>query len=312
MHISRSIRFLLLRRTSHLLYTCPRQVDRFPSLALTPYHLNRRPLSISSSAFTSSPTSSSINPSEISHFNALASSWWDPYGSSRLLHLMNPHRHDFISSCLASQPSPPLPPLRYLDIGCGGGIFTESVARLATTASVVGIDPSSEVLNIAEAHAQRDPLLQTRMAEGRFRYLNTSIEALTVPAEREKQYDILSLFEVVEHVSDPVRFLGMCLPFVRPGGWLVLSTIARTWTSWLTTKVVAEDIMGIVPRGTHDWSKYIDEREMRRWFEEQEGWGSMRAVGMIYVPGFGWKEVQGGEKWGNYFMGVQRLPDDPR
>src|SRR3954454_15517349 len=89
-------------------------------------------------------TKSSVNPTEISHFNALASTWWDPTGSSRLLHLMNPLRHDFIRTCHASQPTPPPQSLRYLDIGCGGGIFAESAARLQSTMAVTAIDPSPE------------------------------------------------------------------------------------------------------------------------------------------------------------------------
>src|SRR3954463_12069998 len=91
-------------------------------------------------------TSSSVNPTEVLHFNALASTWWDPNGSSRLLHLMNPLRHDFIQTCHASQPKPPpTSNLRYLDIGCGGGIFAESAARLSSTGEVTAIDPSPEV-----------------------------------------------------------------------------------------------------------------------------------------------------------------------
>lgn len=256
---------------------------------------------------SSSSSSSSVNPTEVSHFNALASTWWDPHGSSRLLHLMNPLRHDFISSCLSSQSTPaPSRNLRYLDIGCGGGIFAESAARLPGTASVTGIDPSTEVLNIAKAHARQDPMLQQ---SGRLTYLNKSIEDLPVPKAVEEQYDVLSLFEVIEHVTHPAPFLESCLPFVKPGGWLVLSTIARTWTSWFTTKFVAEDVVGIVPRGTHDWAKYLNEEELRQWFQGQPGWaraGGVRAMGVAYVPGFGWKTVSGGERLGNYFFGVRR------
>ncbi|KAA6414797.1 MAG: putative COQ3-enzyme of ubiquinone (coenzyme Q) biosynthesis [Lasallia pustulata] len=255
----------------------------------------------------SSSTTSSVNPTEVSHFNALASTWWDPHGSSRLLHLMNPHRHDFITSCLSSQPTlAPASKLRYLDVGCGGGIFAESAARLPNTASVTGIDPSGEVLRIAKAHARQDPLLQQ---SERLMYLEKSIEALPLPKNVQEQYDVLSLFEVIEHITHPATFLASCLPFVKPGGWLVLSTIARTWTSWLTTKVVAEDIVRLVPRGTHEWGKYINEEELRTLFQAQPGWGSqggVRAMGVVYVPGFGWKIINGSEQWGNYFFGVRR------
>ena len=267
-------------------------------------------------AETSGPSSAdpssftTVSPDEVSHFNALASSWWDPQGPSRILHLMNPLRHDFIRQCRASVPdaaseSYPSTGLRYLDIGCGGGIFAESAARLASTASVTAIDPSPEVLNVAKAHARRDPALSTKL-----RYQNTSIEALPIPANpRQDGYDIVSVFEVVEHVANPAAFLDRVAPFVRPGGWLVLSTIARTWTSWLTTNVIAEDLLRIVPRGTHDWNKYINEDELRQHFlQSRTGWAEPRIMGVIYVPGVGWKEVSGSEKIGNYFFAVRRLP----
>jgi polyprenyldihydroxybenzoate methyltransferase/3-demethylubiquinol 3-O-methyltransferase len=192
--------------------------------------------------------------------------------------------------------------LDYLDIGCGGGIFAESAARLSNTRSVTALDPSSEVLKIAEGHRRRDPLL---MQHGRLTYLNHGIEDL--PKERKPGgYDVVTVFEVLEHVSSPSHFLTTVLPHVKPGGWLVLSTIARTWTSWMVTKVVAEDMLGIVPQGTHDWNKYINETELREWFERREGWGSVRSMGVVYVPGIGWREVQGSENVGNYFFGVRR------
>ncbi|PVI05139.1 ubiquinone biosynthesis O-methyltransferase [Periconia macrospinosa] len=261
------------------------------------------------------PPNSSVDPTEVTHFNALASSWWDPHGPSRLLHLMNPLRHTFISRCLNGTPHTSKAPsalptenkLRYLDIGCGGGIFAESAARLPTTASVTAIDPTPSVLAIAESHKRRDPTLTS---PGRLTYLNTSIEHLPIPQKpQEDAYDIVSVFEVLEHVSAPGPFLEMAMKQVKPGGWLVMSTIARTWTSWLVTNVMAEDVLGIVPKGTHEWSKYVNEAELRAWFLER-GWGrignEMRAQGVMYIPGFGWKEVSGSEEWGNYFFAVRR------
>jgi len=256
-----------------------------------------------------SSSASSVNPTEVSHFNALASTWWDPHGSSRLLHLMNPLRHDFISSCLSSQAAPaPSHKLRYLDVGCGGGIFAESAARLASTEKVTGLDPSAEVLRVAQLHARQDPLLHQ---SGRLEYLNKSIEGLPIPKSREEQYDVLTLFEVIEHITHPSSFLISCLPFVKPGGWIIMSTIARTWTSWFTTKLVAENIARVVPRGTHDWEKYLNEEELRKFFQRQRGWvgeGAVKAMGCIYVPGMGWKMVTGGERFGNYFFGVRKNP----
>jgi len=241
---------------------------------------------------------------------------------------MNPHRHRFITSCLSSaSPSTPqatpqeatsCQSLRYLDIGCGGGIFAESAARLPTTRSVTAIDPTAEIITIAKAHSRQDPSLASRLT-----YLNSSIEdlppsSIRAPAvnaenaenaEEDSRYDILTLFEVIEHVSSPSTFLSNCMKHVKPGGWIIGSTIARSWTSWVTTKVVAEDIVGIVPRGTHDWDKYINPPELEGWFRSR-GWGDgmagWRVMGVIYVPGLGWREVEGSEEWGNYFWGVRR------
>ncbi|KAF1984253.1 hexaprenyldihydroxybenzoate methyltransferase mitochondrial precursor [Aulographum hederae CBS 113979] len=265
-----------------------------------------RPLSTSSITFTSSTTAppTSVSATEVSHFNALASSWWDPHGPSRLLHLMNPLRHTFISRCLASQPSPsPTEQLRYLDIGCGGGIFAESAARRYNTSSVTAIDPTPEVLKVAEAHKRRDPLL---MQTGKLDYRNCSIEDLPLPQTDDEKFDIITLFEVLEHVNNPSAFLHAIFPHLKPGGWIVLSTIARTWVSWATTIVAAEQVLGIVPRGTHDWRKYVDEGEMREFFERMGGWGEGRCMGVVYVPGVGWREVKGSEGVGNYFFGVRK------
>ncbi|KAF2468627.1 ubiquinone biosynthesis O-methyltransferase [Lindgomyces ingoldianus] len=222
---------------------------------------------------------------------------------------MNPLRHTFISRCLDTTPpsTNPLPEeLRYLDIGCGGGIFAESAARLRTTASVTAIDPTPDVLAIAEGHKRRDPALMTK---GKLTYLNTSIEELPVPGSEAEKFDVVTLFEVLEHVNAPGPFLESVISNVKPGGWLVLSTIARTWTSWMVTNVVAEDVLGIVPKGTHEWQKYVNEGELREWFAEKGGWGGnggVKAMGVVYVPGLGWKEIPGGEAWGNYFFGVRR------
>ena len=256
---------------------------------------------------TYSSSASSVNPTELSHFEKLASSWWDPHGSSSLLHQMNPLRHDFISFCLDSQPDPPAARGRkFLDVGCGGGIFAESAARLQETERVLAVDPSSGVIAVAQEHAKRDPLL---LEPGRLEYQNKSIEDLAIPRSPSQQFDIVTIFEVIEHIDQPATFLKSCFPFVKPGGWLIVSTIARTWTSWLTTKVVAEEVVRLVPRGTHDWDKYINEQELRKFFRALGEWGSdggLKTQGCIYVPGLGWKMVNGSERWGNYFFGVRK------
>lgn len=299
-------------RAMRSIQRCLRQIPQTqrPNLSQTP-RLSTTPTT-PTRAFTTTPSrphnpsASTVDPTEVSHFNALASSWWDPHGSSRLLHLMNPLRHDFISSCRFNDPITAGQKLRYLDIGCGGGIFAESAARLPDTHSVTAIDPTPGVLKIAEAHKRRDPAL---MQPGKLTYLNTSIEDLALPATPQEGYDIVTLFEVLEHVNAPGPFISKLLPHVKPGGWLIMSTIARTWTSWLVTNVMAEDVLGIVPKGTHEWAKYVNEDELRGYFAKEPGWdgASARSLGVMYVPGFGWKEVRGGEDWGNYFFAVKRL-----
>lgn len=254
-----------------------------------------------------SPTQSTVDANEVSHFDALASSWWDPHGPSRLLHLMNPLRHDFITRCLSSTTAavPSANSVRYLDVGCGGGIFAESAARLTHTRSITGVDPSAEVLRIARAHARRDPRLAQ---EGKLDYVNAAVEQLPLDKDGRGGYDIVTLFEVLEHVASPSDFLATLTRHVRPGGWFVGSTIARTWTSWATTKFMAEEVLRMVPRGTHEWAKYINEDELRAWFLEQGGWESPRAMGVVYVPGLGWREVRGSERLGNYFFAARKSP----
>jgi polyprenyldihydroxybenzoate methyltransferase/3-demethylubiquinol 3-O-methyltransferase len=216
---------------------------------------------------------------------------------------MNPLRHDFIRTCHDSQRDTldPTTFLRFLDIGCGGGIFAESAARRPYTKSVTAIDPSPEVLAIAKAHARQDPGLTPKLT-----YLNISIEGLPEATSDSDKYDVVTIFEVIEHVNDPASFLDQVVEQLKPGGWLIGSTIARTWTSWLTTKLVAEDIIGIVPRGTHDWNKYINEDEMMGYFAHKGGFNSQRVMGVVYVPGVGWREISGSEKVGNYFFGVRK------
>lgn len=222
---------------------------------------------------------------------------------------MNPLRHQFILTCVESQfDPPPTSKRRFLDIGCGGGIFAESVARLPLTEKVIGIDPSTDVISVARQHARQDPLL---LEPGRLEYRNQSIEGLTLPENVHEKFDVVSLFEVIEHIDQPAPFLASCLPFVKPGGWLILSTIARTWTSWLTTKFLAEDMVRLVPRGTHDWGKYINDHELHAFFQNHSDWGrdGILSQGCVYLPGLGWKMVDGSEKFGNYFFGVRKNID---
>lgn len=241
------------------------------------------------STSSQSTQGSSVSASEVSHFTQLASSWWDPHGPSRLLHLMNPLRHDFIRSCLAtSAPSPttsqpePQEKHTFLDIGCGGGIFASSAARLPTTKSVTAIDPTPEVIAVANQHKRSDPLLSQ---PNRLTYINCAIEDLSShltnpeshshphpqPYPPPPKYDFITLFEVLEHIDHPSTFLRTCLTHLKPHGWLIGSTISRHPISYLTTKIVAEAPwpIGVVPAGTHDWNKYINPAELKQFFAKE-------------------------------------------
>jgi len=252
---------------------------------------------------------SSVSASEVSHFTRLASSWWDPHGPSRLLHLMNPLRHDFINKCLrvsestsSYRPVPSSTP-SYLDIGCGGGIFASSAARLPSTSTVTAIDPTPSCIQVAKQHARTDPALTPE----KLTYLNCAIENL--PANVQP-VDILTVFEVLEHISSPSSFLETCVSHLKPGGWLIGSTIARHPLSYITTKLIAEaPVIGVVPRGTHDWNQYINPEELEAWFTAKTAgeWGEFHSQGVVYLPGVGWKMVNGTEKYGNYFFGIQKL-----
>lgn len=244
-----------------LLHSCPNRL-----LPHIPYRSSPRNLSFTRPHST---TTSSADPHEISHFTSLASTWWDSNGSSRILHLMNPLRIQFIKHCLASS-SPSSSSrgvkaaagggeeggggggFRYLDVGCGGGILSESLARLPSTKSVLGIDPTPAVLEIAGQHLRQDPALAKG---GRLRYLNTTIEDLHTG---EGGFDVITAMEVMEHVPSPREFLHTCLERVEPGGWVIGSTIARHPVAYLTTKILAEEILRVVPWGTHQWAKYVD------------------------------------------------------
>ncbi|KAJ5226196.1 hypothetical protein N7468_007421 [Penicillium chermesinum] len=243
-------------------------------------------------------------------------------GPSRILHLMNPLRHEFIASCLAEGPppavleasSPNSANLHYLDIGCGGGIFAESLARTipldpsapaptpSRAASMTAIDPTTTLIQIAKEHARMDPTVDAHLRSGRFRYLNTTLEDVlasptapesqstqpTAAQAQHPQFDVVTLFEVIEHIdpntTTPQAFLANCLRALKPGGWLVGSTISRTFPSFILNQVIAEAPwpIGVVPRGTHEWRKFVNPPELHAWAQE----GLMRAADSAATRGW--------------------------
>jgi 2-polyprenyl-6-hydroxyphenyl methylase / 3-demethylubiquinone-9 3-methyltransferase len=199
--------------------------------------------------------SSTIDPAEIARFAAMAADWWDPKGSCRPLHKLNPARLGFIRDRLAghfgrdAKGKAPFAGLRLLDIGCGGGLVSEPMARLGF--AVTGVDATAENIAVARDHAAAQNL--------RVDYRCDTAEALVAAGA---QFDAVLALEVVEHVAHPAAFLGSIGRLVRPGGAVVLSTLNRTAKAYALGIVGAEYVLRWVPRGTHDWSKFVKPSEL--------------------------------------------------
>lgn len=266
---------------------------------------------------------SSASADEIEHFAKLAPGWWDVNGSQRILHKMNLARLDYMRDTLDKYGKKDLPGysldllpkeaqqrytnrsgpnpldagnLRVLDVGCGGGILSESMARLGGVEHVTGIDLTPDVIQVATGHMELDPMLANKLE-----YKLMGIE--DVP--ELESYDLITLFEILEHVDGPAQVLSQAMQRLKPGGWLFLSTINRTAVSYLTTILMGEHVLRIVPPGTHTWSKYINEQELREFVVKQPSWQFVRSDGCMYVPACGWVfNSQAG--MGNYFMAITK------
>ena len=196
-----------------------------------------------------------VDKEEINRFAALANNWWDPNGSFRPLHQINPVRLQYIKSRLCSHfsrdPSSrsPLKELRLLDIGCGGGLLSEPMARLG--ASVVGADASEDSIQIARLHAEESNLS--------IDYVHTTAEQLVDWGEN---FDVILNMEVIEHVADVSGFVNSCAALLNPNGAMVIATLNRTLKSWVLGVVGAEFLLRWLPRGTHDWKKFLRPSEL--------------------------------------------------
>lgn len=191
--------------------------------------------------------SSNVDAQEIAHFNRLAELWWDPAGKMGQLHSVNPLRTRFIIDRIATmQP-------RILDVGCGGGILAESLAKSGAT--VTGIDLSRTSLDIARQHAGRSGLVID------YRYLD--VEELA--RDEAGSFDAVTCMEMLEHVPQPARVIASCAQLLKPGGVAFFSTINRTLKAFLFAIVAGEYILGLLPRGTHSYRKLIRPAEMRDW-----------------------------------------------
>ena len=218
----------------------------------------------------------SLDAEELHHFERLAEEWWDERGKFRALHAFNPARLTFIvEEAQRWRPgqSPafrPLDGLGIADIGCGGGILSEPLARLG--ARVTGIDPVEQSICAARTHAQN---------------LGLSISYRTATAEDLARdacvFDAVIASEVVEHVADMHAFLKTCRALLRPGGLFILSTLNRTAKSFGLAIIAAERILGLIPAGTHDWKKFIKPEELDRALHAA-GFNRLRQSGIVFNP----------------------------
>ncbi len=197
-----------------------------------------------------------VNPAEVAKFEAMAAEWWDAGGKFKPLHMMNPVRLDYITRQIAAEfgrdlsTPQPFAGLRLLDIGCGGGLLSEPMARLG--AIVVGADAAAGNIPVAALHAEQSGLA--------IDYRHTTAEALSAAGEA---FDVVLAMEIVEHVADPQGFVTTCHDLLKPGGLMIMSTLNRTTKSFLAAIIGAEWIMRWLPKGTHDWAKFIQPEELK-------------------------------------------------
>jgi 2-polyprenyl-6-hydroxyphenyl methylase / 3-demethylubiquinone-9 3-methyltransferase len=185
------------------------------------------------------------DPAELAKFSALAHRWWDPESEFRPLHQINPLRLDWINGLSGLQGK------RVLDVGCGGGILADSMARKG--ADVLGIDLATKALRVAQLHALE---AQTSHVE----YREISVEALA--QEQPSGFDIVTCMEMLEHVPDPASVVQACSELVKPGGWVFFSTINRNAKAFMLAIVGAEYVLNMLPRGTHEYAKMIRPSEL--------------------------------------------------
>ncbi|HRN74480.1 bifunctional 2-polyprenyl-6-hydroxyphenol methylase/3-demethylubiquinol 3-O-methyltransferase UbiG [Ottowia sp.] len=207
-----------------------------------------------------------VDQAELAKFSALAHRWWDLDGEFAPLHQINPLRLDWIDSIS------PLSGQRVLDVGCGGGILAEAMARKG--AEVLGIDLADKSLKVAQLHA-----LEAEVTG--LSYRQVAAEALA--AEMPGEFDAVTCMEMLEHVPDPAAIVQACAALVRPGGWVFLSTINRNPKSFLLAIVGAEYMLGLVPRGTHEYARLLRPSELGR-FCREAGLDLQHSRGLQYNP----------------------------
>ena len=213
----------------------------------------------------SSPSTPNIDPGEVAKFDDLAHRWWDPHGEFRPLHEINPLRLDYVER------RAPLGDARVLDVGCGGGILAESMARRG--ARVTGIDMAQAPLEVARMHLHESGL--------EVDYRQVPVEELA--QEMPGSFDVVTCMEMLEHVPDPASVVHACARLVRPGGQVFFSTINRNPKSFLHAIVGAEYVLGLLPRGTHEYARFIRPSELTRW-ARAAGLDTRHLAGLGYNP----------------------------
>jgi len=190
---------------------------------------------------------SNVTPEEIAHFNHLKSEWWDPEGQLKTLHHINPARLEFIQNHVS------IAGKQILDIGCGGGILVEGLAKAG--GFVTGLDLAEDLLNVASEHARHENVSVT--------YECKSIEDFSL--EQPESFDVITCMEMLEHVPDPKSIIKAAVLCLKPGGWLFLSTLNRNMKSYLFSVIAAEYLLHLLPMHTHQYSKFIKPSEMVAW-----------------------------------------------
>ena len=217
-----------------------------------------------------------VDDAEIARFAAMAGEWWNPKGKFRPLHRFNPVRLQFIVETLCNQfarsknAARPLEGLRILDVGCGGGLLSEPLARLG--AQIVGIDAARSNVEIARLHAAKTGLS--------IDYRHASAETL---AAENKNFDAVLAMEVIEHVTNVQTFLSTCAELLKPSALLLVATLNRSVKAYALAIVGAEYVLGWLPRGTHDWRKFITPEELDAYLKNA-GLATTRRCGMTYHP----------------------------
>ncbi|TMV93991.1 bifunctional 2-polyprenyl-6-hydroxyphenol methylase/3-demethylubiquinol 3-O-methyltransferase UbiG [Thioclava sp. BHET1] len=218
----------------------------------------------------------SIDPDEVAKFEAMAAEWWDPNGKFKPLHMLNPCRLDYLTGQIATQfnrdltGTRPFEGLRLLDIGCGGGLLSEPMARLG--ADVVGADAASGNIPVAQLHAEQSGL--------EIDYRCCAAEDLAAAGET---FDVVLAMEIIEHVSDPQGFADTISQLLKPGGVMICSTLNRNPKSYMMAIFGAERVMRWLPVGTHEWSKFITPDELYE-LSRKAGLSPVDRRGMVFNP----------------------------